>query len=78
MMSAETVPKTPRANVIHLAVRSSLALSVFASERKSVVTAVAMECMLESRLDMAAANTPAITSPASPGGIVWKMKCGKI
>ena len=78
MMSAETVPNTPNPNVIHLANLSSLALSVFAPEKKSVVTAVAMECMLESRLDIAAAKMPAITNPANPLGIWWKMKCGKI
>lgn len=75
MARAETVPKEPARKVIRRARRSQrvslvvLFLSLDAGFHQSVTTVVAMECMLESRLDIEAAKRPAMTRPARPAGI---------
>ena len=77
---AVTVPDMPSAIVRHLAKRRYL-LSVSCGmnrRTKSVVTTVDIECILLSIVDMAAANTPAITSPAKPSGICRAMNNANI
>ena len=69
-------PMTTESRRARVSSRSSV-ISGSHLRKKSTVSTVATELMPESRLDIAAANRAATTSPAAPTGRRWPMKCGK-